>query len=362
MAASAPGVLAVSDLTNMTIHGATAGNGVVLSGVRFDADPLTGAFEQVNAGTLSVGSGSDPVGGSAIVATSLSGDVHFTSLVASGALSGVSVTGTGPFGGSTGMRIGVQAGSIRAQAGDGLRVVNASIASSGLNFERLDAVGGMNGILLQSAPGGAVVVTGNGTPGSGGTIANTAEGVVATGSGPVDLTRMNLINANTAEGGGIGVCDGLVTSGCKGAVRIVQGAVALRHVTIDGAAENGLFGSGLTSLVVDNSSLGTWNPRRRSLRKRKRHQQLSDRVERQSQRLHFEFLCDQPGARGARHADAHEHDREEPGIGGDLERRHGCDAEQCELQNGRRGLDVRAHARDSGNRRTLPRCGRLVHA
>ncbi|MDP9193279.1 MAG: Ig-like domain-containing protein [Acidobacteriota bacterium] len=197
------GNLTVSGLTNVTISGNTVGNGISINTVRFDAI-AGGSFDTVNGGTIAVGAAGNPVGGAGVVMSSVSGDFAIGSLSVFGGTSGVTIGGSGLYTGSTGMRITNGGGSISAPAGVGLSVSNATIGAANLNFTRISAAGGANGILLNNTgASGGLTVTGDGTGAanaSGGLVQNTSGvGVSLTSSRNVTLTQLNI--ANTGDHG-----------------------------------------------------------------------------------------------------------------------------------------------------------------
>ncbi|HKR65230.1 MAG TPA: Ig-like domain-containing protein [Thermoanaerobaculia bacterium] len=164
------GNLTVSGLSNVTIDGNTAGDGVHIDTATFDSVP-GGAFNLVSGGSLSVGTSGNPVGGAGVVLTNVSGDLSFSNASVSGATDGFSATGSGLYTGSAGMRLAIGAGSLRASAGAGLSVTNTTIAASGLNLTSIHASGGTNGILLNNTgASGSLTVSGTGSADSGGII------------------------------------------------------------------------------------------------------------------------------------------------------------------------------------------------
>jgi hypothetical protein len=175
------GNLTVTGLSNVTIDGTTAAQGIHADAVKFDAT-AGGSFDTVNGGTIVVGSAGNPVGTAGVSLTSVSGDFAIGSLTVFGGTSGVTVGGSGLFTGAAGMRITNGAGSISAPAGVGLSVTNATIGASGVKFTSISSNGAVNGIVLNNTgSSGSLTVQGTGSAASGGTIQNTSShGVMLT--------------------------------------------------------------------------------------------------------------------------------------------------------------------------------------
>jgi hypothetical protein len=194
--------LIVSGLSNVTVTGPTAGNGISLQFAKFDANPGTPAFDTVNAGAASIGTSVDPVGGNAVVLSSTSGSLAFGSLSAHGSTDAVTIAGGGLFTGSGGMQVTSGGGALSAAAGTGLSVTNASIGSANLSFTSISATGGANGIVLNNTgTSGGLKVLGTGTAGSGGTISSTSgHGVSLTSTA---LAAFNNLSIQNTAGSGV---------------------------------------------------------------------------------------------------------------------------------------------------------------
>ena len=210
------GSLTVTGLSNVTVHGNTVGDGIKIIGATFDAVP-GGSFDPVITGSMDAGSSGNPVGGSAVILSNVSGDVNIGHWQAYGSSGGVIVSGSGLHTGSAGMRISNSSGVISASAGVGLSVSNSTIGSGNLNFTSVSSTGGANGILLNNTgSSGRLQVAGSGTAGSGGTIQN------ATGDG-ISLTNtlkpgFGWVNVTGSAGHGIKattMSGGLTLTGCQ---------------------------------------------------------------------------------------------------------------------------------------------------
>ncbi|MEO8379359.1 MAG: Ig-like domain-containing protein [Acidobacteriota bacterium] len=190
-------ILFVSGLSNVTIDGNTAGDGIVLTAPRFDANPGTVAIDTVNGGTISVGSSGNPVGSRGVVITSGTGSLAFGALNAYASTNGVSITS-----GVGGMTVTSTSGTIAANAGVGLSVTGATIGAANLTFTSISAAGAANGILLNNtgATGGLKVV-GTGSANSGGTIQNTtSHGVSLTNT---NSPAFNWVRIQNTAGSGV---------------------------------------------------------------------------------------------------------------------------------------------------------------
>ncbi|REJ85500.1 MAG: tandem-95 repeat protein [Acidobacteria bacterium] len=121
----------ITSFTGNSVHQATAGNGIVVSGATFDATP-GGVFDQVAGGTTLVGAPGDGVGGSAMVLSTVAGDLSFTDLdLFAGNGSALAVSGAGPVnvGAGTGTRVTVGAGvaTFQSTGGPAVDVASATV-------------------------------------------------------------------------------------------------------------------------------------------------------------------------------------------------------------------------------------------
>lgn len=233
--------LIVNGLANVTVDGNTAGNGISLLFARFDANPGTAAFDTVNAGTVTVGSSLNPVGGDAIVMSSVSGNLAFGTLSAHGSTNGVRINGSGLFTGAAGMQVTSGAGALSAAAGVGLEVTNTTIGSTNLSFTSIFATGGANGIILNNTgTSGGLKVLGTGAANSGGTIQNTSShGVSLTSTFGPSFNNLTVQNS-----GGSGV----------------KGTVVTNFAYTNGAIDNsGTAGGADESNIAFNVNIGGTN-------------------------------------------------------------------------------------------------------
>ncbi|MEL7059706.1 MAG: IPTL-CTERM sorting domain-containing protein [Acidobacteriota bacterium] len=161
------GSLFVTGLRDNTVSGATAGDGAVFGAVVFDADPSTGAFEQVAAEDLSIGSSGNGVGGAGVRLSNVSGDLAFDALVIEADQAGLVAAGSGVanLAAGTGFRLTTDTGTqVTANGGPALdldpltaAMTLDSIASSGSSTEgvRLNDVVGL--VMI----GGGSTITGS---------------------------------------------------------------------------------------------------------------------------------------------------------------------------------------------------------
>ncbi|MGZ5431563.1 MAG: tandem-95 repeat protein [Thermoanaerobaculia bacterium] len=251
--------LVINGLSNVTISGNTAGNGVSITAARFDANAGTAAFDTVTAGALNVGASGNPVGGYAVAMNNVSGDLAFSALNAYASTSGVTIAGSGLFTGAAGMRVSNGGGAISASAGVGLSVTNSTIGAADLNFTSISAANAPMGIvLLDTGSVGGLTVTGVGvTAGSGGTIQNTsARGASFINAAQIALSNMNFTNAATANGAPCSALSLGNNAGCNAAIHLdgVSG-VALDRLVVNGSMQQGINGRNVTGFSLANSTL-----------------------------------------------------------------------------------------------------------
>jgi len=207
--------LVVNGLSNVTINGNTAGNGVSITAARFDANAGTAAFELLNAGAMNVGASGNPVGGAAVTMSTVSGDLAFGSLNAYGSTTGVTIAGSGLFTGAAGMQVTSGGGTISAAAGIGLSLTNGTIGAANLSFTSISSTGGANGILLNNTgTAGGLKVLGTGSAASGGTIQSTAgHGVSLTSTWGPSFNNVAVLNTGGSGVKGAQVIDFTFTNG-----------------------------------------------------------------------------------------------------------------------------------------------------
>jgi hypothetical protein len=245
--------LKVTGLSNVSISGNTAADGIVMSGTQFDANASTAAFETVNAANVTVGASGNPVGATGITASGMSGDVAFSALTVFGGTSGVSIGGTGLFTGATGMRLTGTGGAISAAAGVGLSVSNATIGAANLGFTSIAANGGLNGIVLNNTDTvGGLVVSGTGVADSGGILQNAVEdGIRLTSTVNPSFSWMRIQNTGASGVRGTGVVN---FTFANGAITGSGNAVGESNITFtDNAGGSNISGN----LSLTNSTLTT---------------------------------------------------------------------------------------------------------
>jgi hypothetical protein len=266
------GNLFVTGLSNVTIDGNTAGDGVNLVSVKFDATP-GGSFDTVSGGAIVVGTSGNPVGGSGIVMSGVSGDYAIGSLSSfAGTGAAFAVAGSGLFTGSAGMRVSNSGGgTLNAPSNAALSVSNTTIGAANLRFTTVSSGGGTNGIVLNNTgSAGGLVVTGTGSAGTGGTVQNnTADAVSLTSTSNVSLSFMNikqsgesgilgssvaglsLINCAITNNGNDSADEGVMVTN-------LTGTAAFTNTTVSGSAHNNVFidnaAGNLASLTVSGST------------------------------------------------------------------------------------------------------------
>ncbi len=202
------GGLFVTSFSGNSIAGTTSGAGLVANTVTFDADtafPLT----QVSLGTLSIGSGADSVGGTALSLTNVSGSLAFDGLSLHSASGGGLVTsGTSVFDANTGgLRLQAPSGEIVAALGPAVALTASSLQ---LDLTNITSTGSATtGLSLNGVAGvfnilGDALISGT-----------TSQGVQFTNiSAPVTINRLDVDNTGGA---------GLQVDGWSGAVNINNG-------------------------------------------------------------------------------------------------------------------------------------------
>jgi hypothetical protein len=262
---SAGGNLFVTGLSNVTINGNTAGDGVRIQSASFDATP-GGAFNVVSAG-VTAGAIGNGVGGSGVVLSNVSGNVAFSTLTGyAGSGGAVVVTG-----GGAGLTITSANGVASAPTGVGVSVTNATIGAANLTFTSVSSSNTANGILLNNTgTSGGLVVTGTGPAGSGGTILNTtSDSILLNSTGGVSLSGMKVLGSSESGVLGTNVTGlsfnnvQLTNNGNDSAdegikVTNLWGTSSWTNVQVSGSAHNHVFidntSGTLTSLNVSGSS------------------------------------------------------------------------------------------------------------
>lgn len=264
-------ILFVSGLSNVTIDGNTAGDGIVITAPRFDANPGTSVLDTVSGGTIAVGTSGNPVGGQGVVLTNASGDLALGTLNSYASTNAATIAGTGLFTGSTGMRVTSGGGVISTPAGTGLVVTNTSIGAAHLSLTSISATGASNGIVLtNTGTAGGLRVLGTGVANSGGTIQNTtSDSILLSSTAQVSLSWMNV--RLSGESGilgtsvtGLSLTSSSFTSngndsGDEGIkVTNLFGSSTWTNITVTGSAHNHVFidntSGTLSSLTVTGST------------------------------------------------------------------------------------------------------------
>jgi VCBS repeat-containing protein len=103
---SAGGSITITGFANNSVNGNTGGTGVSVTSATFDSAPGTAGFQLVSAGSTSIGASGNGVGGSGMVLGNVAGDLSFADLdIFADNGAALSLTGTGAFTGSAGMRL-----------------------------------------------------------------------------------------------------------------------------------------------------------------------------------------------------------------------------------------------------------------
>jgi large repetitive protein len=238
-----------STAVNITTPG---GDGVDLSGAASGnisiASPITGsAGHSVSVSGRSGGttsfSGAISDTGTGIVLTGNTGaTINFTGGVnaSAGTSSAFAATGGGT------VNVTGASNTLASTTGTTLNVASTNIGSSNLNFRSIASTGAVNGIVLNATgASGALVVSGNGSAGTGGTIQNsTGPGISLTSTTSPSFSYMNVQN-----GGDDGIRGATVNN------------LTLSNMNVSGngnaVGENGLDFTGLTGVATMTNSTST---------------------------------------------------------------------------------------------------------
>ncbi len=153
-----------------------------------------------------------------------------------------------------------EANTIATTTATALHIANTSIGSGGLTFKSISVNGASTGILLNNTgSSGGLTVTGTGSiDGSGGTIQNTvSRGASFINARHITLANMNFINAATADFPGSPTGLALGNNTADNASIHLQGVfnATLDNLNINGSAEHGINGHGVTNFRLLNSVL-----------------------------------------------------------------------------------------------------------
>lgn len=182
-----------------------SGGSISLSGNLTCTTPCTGLNASGNSGgtAITFSGGTKTLNTGTSAAVTLSSNTGATINFTGGGLDIDTTSGVG-FNATGGGTVNVTGSNntINSTIGTALNVANTTIGASGLTFRSISSDGGSNtGIILDTTGSGGLTVTGTGSAGSGGTIANKtgANGSTATGigiylnsTGPVSLSRMQM--------------------------------------------------------------------------------------------------------------------------------------------------------------------------
>jgi hypothetical protein len=240
------GLLYVTGFANNVISGVTPGTGFDINGATFDSTP-GGALDQVSGGTTVIGSAADSVGASGLLLANVVGDLAFADLdIFNNAGTGLLVSSTGVFNGSTGFRLTVSSGvsTIDSNGGPAINVGNASFNLPSMVFLRstnstttgvslVNSFGGVGGTTLSATSGQVADTTGSGTDFNvdGGTGNVSFGGPIISGSGNAVVVAnrtgdtVSFAGDITATGSGISLTSNTgATIGFTGLLSLTTGA------------------------------------------------------------------------------------------------------------------------------------------
>jgi hypothetical protein len=249
-----------------------AGGGILLSGNSGGSTVFSGSTKTINTTT----SGSPSQNNAIVMNTS---DGH-TLTFSNGSLDIDTTTGKGFEADLSGALVVTGAGNtIDTTTGRALNVTNTDIGALDLTFQRISSNGAINGIVLDTTGNaGGLVVTGDGSANSGGTIqSSTGPGILLNSvGGGVDLTRVRVMNGGddgirgstvvgfTSDNGSVtGNGNAVGESGLDfgtSSVTGLTGTATLTNATVTGNAENNVSiqtNSGTLDLTVSGGSYGS---------------------------------------------------------------------------------------------------------
>lgn len=269
------GAPVVAAFANNVVGGNTSGDGVRILNSVIDAIP-GGTLNPVNAGTTTIGSAGNPVGGAGLVMGGTTGHLTFASLSVDATTAGVDVAGTGAFTGAAGTQVSSSAGSVNATAGPAINASNATAgltlnsassansATSGISLSGVAGSVSAAGGSLANATGADVSISGsNLTFGFGGTITDDLGLLVNIGSSQGTYTFSGAISdGNDGDGNGISLTSNAgATISFTGGVVLSTGASAAFTATGGGTvavtgSTNTIATTTATALNVTNTNIG----------------------------------------------------------------------------------------------------------
>lgn len=171
---SAGGLAVVTGLADNVVNGATGGSGIWLQAAVLDAVP-GGTLQPLAGGVTTIGASGDPVGGSGLVLSGVTGAIDFVDLDAyAGAGAALQVAGSGAFTGSAGTQLTVSDDAAALVAAGGpavdvanltLRLVAGAVASNGSPTSGVRLAGVVDGAVAArfSAPDSGLISAATGT-------------------------------------------------------------------------------------------------------------------------------------------------------------------------------------------------------
>ena len=254
---SVAGTTTITGFANNAVSGNTVGSGILVTSAKFDAVP-GGVFDAVSGGTTVVGASGNSVGANGMVLTNVSGDLAFTDLdIFAGAGAGLRASGTTPYTGSAGFRIGFPG------------VFSAVATSTATGGPAVDlATVAMNNFLWQSitstnspTTGAAFnAVTGTFSDNSGSAISGSTATGFQVGSSNATISYAGTINTTTGKGVDLTSNTGSTIS-FTGALTLSSGSNTAFNATGGGTVTATNAASTLTSttgtaLNVVNTTIG----------------------------------------------------------------------------------------------------------
>jgi predicted RNA-binding protein with EMAP domain len=246
----------VTGFSGNTILGDTTMRGVDISNATFDANTVTGGFQQVDGNALPIGTSGNPVGGSGMVLTTVQGNLLFDDLTIFAGLAGLQITGTG-----SGMTFAVTPAGNNTVDADGGPAVDMTSVTLNLQLDDLDSTTSTSGVSLSSVGGTFSAATGSSiTKSSGGgtafSVASSVSGTSVSYAGTLNVTSGAGVSLTSNTGSTISFSGGMTLSTGANTGFAATGGGTI-NVTDPGAGANTIVTTTATALNVANTTIGS---------------------------------------------------------------------------------------------------------
>ncbi len=234
----------ITGFSSNTVHQASAGAGVSISNVTFDA-VAGGAVQQVDGDTLRIGVDGDGVGTAGMMLSTVQGNLFFDDLDVYAGTSGLTITGTGSMTFAVTPASPDGSGTSEIKASNGA-AVDVSTVALDLRLEELQSTTGGSGVNLSSvsgqfrAPAGSAITKSSG----GGTAFS-----VASSSATVNYAGA----LNVTSGGGVSLSSNTGATSFSGGMTLSTGANTAFSAT-GGGTVNVVDPPGLTNNTITTTT------------------------------------------------------------------------------------------------------------